>query len=116
MDSKSDFFDILNTCMTQYKAIFCLNQNTHENYELEPLLAALRQPVWDYLVENCPSFANRDCDPTEIFSSRVFNNLTEIEKNLFKTSYLLSGICQNCTNSLEVQCRIMLSRHRINGK
>jgi len=25
-------------------------------------LATIRQPVWDLLVQNCPSFANRSCE------------------------------------------------------
>ena len=45
--------------------------------EIEYNLALLRQLFWNILVQDCRSFANRNCNAqfSEIFSSSIFDKL-----------------------------------------
>lgn len=109
MDFKSDFFTCIHDCLSQYDIL--LNSAIDDiNLDYEIILSTMRQPVWDYLVQNCPSFANRNCDAqfSEIFSSCIFNTLSEQEKVLFMTSYKLRGYC-DCNEDVSVESRIMLN-------
>ena len=111
-DSKSEFFERLNDCLNCYN--HTLNSDTDmivDRDQIEYELATMRQPVWDYLAQNCQSFANRDCDAqfSDIFSSAIFNNLLEKERNLFQTCYKLLGTCMACDAELLTQCTVMLN-------
>ena len=92
---KSYFYKLLHVCFEQYDAL--LNSDNYDNdkeKDIEEFLACIRQPVWDFLALNCPSFANRDCDAifSEIFSSCMFDKLRIEERNMFQTSYILLSI------------------------
>ena len=102
---KSSFFELLHECFEQYNALL----NSDYNYDndkdkkiIEEFLSQIRQPVWDFLALNCPSFANRDCESifSEIFSNCIFNKLRIEERNLFLTCYMLKGHCDNCGEDL----------------
>ena len=52
----------------------------------EEFLALIRQPVWDYLALNCPSFANHsEAVFSEIFSCSIFDKLKMEKKYIFQT-------------------------------
>lgn len=108
-ERKSHFFEILNDTFLQYNNIFHSDSLTFS--DSEHLVARIRQPVWDFLVSKCPSFVNRDAEAqfSEIFSSCIFNELTEEEKSLFQTQYTLAGVCENCREPVSTQSKIMLN-------
>ena len=74
-------------------------------------LSNIREPVWSYLRDCCPSFRNRDCNAqfSEIFSSRIFNDLTPFEKSFFQASYFYRGVCQLCNSYLVVEEYVIVS-------
>ena len=60
-----------------------------ENLNYELLLSQVREPLWNFICEKCPSFVARDCNTqfSEIFQERVFSDLNDLEKSLFVTNY-----------------------------
>ena len=66
-------------------------------------LNAIREPVWDYVCQICPSFALKDCNAqfSEIFSTNAFKNLTETEKSKIVSVYSTIAYCKEhvITNS-----------------
>ena len=61
LETKSEFFSLLQSCLDQYDSLLNSNHYDNERIVKEALLTQFRQPVWDYLAQNCPSFTNRDC-------------------------------------------------------
>ena len=94
---KSYFFELLRECFEQYDALMSSENpdDEEESNVKEEFLALIRQPVWDYLALNCPSFANRDSEAvfSEIFSCSIFDKLRMEEKHIFQTCYMLKGHC-----------------------
>jgi len=77
-------------------------------------LTNLRESVWATVISCCRSFAARDMNAefSEIFSSEIFRNITDQEKQVFHTSFQLTGFCSNCsiiTNVIESLPVIALS-------
>ena len=64
------------------------------------LLDEIREPIWTRIIENCCTFVNRTCNAefSQIFSSKLFENLTEGERKVFEISYEVRGTCSNCGN------------------
>ena len=98
---KSEFFHILYICFQGYQDLLkadCI----FDELEVEYHLAALRQPFWDILIENCGSFANKNSDAqfSEIFSSVIFSRLLHEERILFQTRCRLDGFCNLCNKDL----------------
>ena len=81
---KSYFFELLCECFEQYDALLSSENpdDEEESNVKEEFLALIRQPLWDYLALNCPSFANRDSEAvfSEIFSCSIFDKLRMEEK------------------------------------
>ena len=61
------------------------------------LLDEIREPTWSK-IKNCGTFANRNSNAefSEIFSSNIFEKLSEGEKNLFEISCEFKGTCCVC--------------------
>jgi len=81
------------------------------NNGLEQNLFTIRQPVWDFLAQTCPSFTNRDCDAqfSEIFSSTLFNLFTLDEQAFFQSKYILKAFCDNCNVPSSIETPIMIN-------
>ena len=75
---------MLRECFEQYDPLLSSENpdDEEESNVKEEFLALIRQPVWDYLALNCPSFANRDSEAvfSEIFSCSIFDKLRMEEK------------------------------------
>ena len=117
-NAKSEFFEIMHCFISQYREIIASHasyrEQQNEEIVIDPLeleLSIIRQPIWDFLTQFCPSFANRDANAifSEIFSSNVFNTFLDSEKNLFETSFSLSGCCMGCNENLALHSRICLN-------
>ena len=76
-------FKALFNCMNQYENLLLHSETDTNNLEY---MAQYRQPVWDFLVQHCESFAHRDCDAifSEIFSSQVFNAIHQNTRGIEK--------------------------------
>jgi len=85
VETQSLFFDLITKCLKSYSII--LNSDNGDDRDNEQNLSVIRQPVWDFLVSNCASFKNRDCNAefSQIFAGQVVHNLTMQEKGLFET-------------------------------
>ena len=58
----------------------------------------VRHKLWGYIIANCPSFAQRDCNAqfSEIFQERVFSFSHKLEKFLFISRSSYSESCKTC--------------------
>ena len=65
LNRKNEFFTILYDCMQRYR--FIVQDDSRSFMEIEYELALVRQPIWDYVIQNCPTFANRNCFFRNIF-------------------------------------------------
>ena len=76
------------------------------------LLKTIREPIWQKIIENCPSFVNKDCNAqfSEIFSSNFFvNMLSDHEKDIFLIVVKASGNCTSCNISKEKNVQTIVS-------
>ena len=55
-----------------------------ESPENSKLLEEIKEPLWAYLTQQCPSFLARDCNAcfSQIFEERAFGKLTPDEMNI----------------------------------
>ena len=78
---------LLRECFEQFDALLS-SENPDDEAESNvkgEFLALIRQPVWDYLALNCPSFANHsEAVFSEIFSCSIFDKLRMEEKYIFR--------------------------------
>jgi len=107
---RSEFFALIYDLITRYRCILNAGEPVNVS-EVEYNLAAIRQPVWGYVVQKCPTFVNRNCDAsfTEIFENTIFDSVFEEEKNLFQTCYTLIGNCKNCNKRLANNGKMILN-------
>ena len=93
--------------MIALKGIGLFYNNCGNGAELEHELALIRQPIWDYDMKNCPSFANQDCDVsfTEIFSDRILNTWEQEECSLFETKFNETSTFKNCGCNLSFESK-----------
>ena len=79
--------------------------------DIEVNLQTIRQPVWEFISQKCPSFANRDCNAqfSEIFSSCIFSFLTQEEKAIFMTRYNLKAFCNVCNVYFNIDSPAMVN-------
>ena len=88
-DRRSNIFEVVVRAINIYEAAI-ISSDTN-------LLSQLRQPIWDYIVSNCSSFALKNCDAvfSQIFTGNIFNSLSSEEQILFETSYNLEDLCSH---------------------
>ena len=112
MNRRSEFLSIVRESASFYEIILnSFEEREVSNCDIELNLEAVRQPVWDFLVQNCPSFVNRDCDAefSEIFSSCLFNLFIAEENVLFETRYTLKAFCNDCNLGFSVESPTMVN-------
>ena len=92
-----------------YSFLLLLNDIVTKSKEQN--LSLIWQPIWDYLVAHCSSFANPDFNAefSQIFSGHIIENLTDQESDLFETRYTLEGNCSNCGEALSLRYRKLLN-------
>ena len=75
------------------------------------LLAEIREPVWLYLIEQCTSFPQRDCNAcfSQIFEENTFGKLNAMELSLFATPRLFEPYCITCQKQVTLNSRIFLT-------
>ena len=109
LSKRNDFFSLVIDCLERYRSFL---QNDDLKFpDIEYELAFIRQPIWDYIRQICPTFARRDCDASfsEIFSDRNFNSWTPAERNLFETKFDVTGTCKYCGHNLLVEGREIIN-------
>ena len=110
---KSEFFTLVYRCSTFYEVLLNLlelEDNAIAN-DIEVNLQTICQPVWEFISQKCPSFANRDCNVqfSEIFSSCIFSFLTQEEKAIFMTRYNLKAFCNVCNVYFNIDSPAMVN-------
>ena len=98
-EESSDFFKLLQLSGTM-EILF-------EDYTMKSnafrLLDEIREPVWSKIIENCGTFEKRNSDAElqEIFGSNIFKELSEGERHVFETSFVIQGTCNSCGSEKE---------------
>ena len=104
----SDFFEIVFNSINSYQGgkppcsyRFLNSRESSTVVSIGSLMSTLnniREPVWNYLINNCNSFINRSSNAqfSQVFSSNVFNSLTNDENSIFQTTYSVKGYCDTC--------------------
>ena len=74
------------------------------------LLPEIREPVWAYLRQHCPSFLARDCNAcfSEIFEEKTFGELTPDEMSLFSSLRTFHSFCNTCKKDVTLNSSILL--------
>ena len=75
------------------------------------LLIQVREPIWDYIIQNCPSFIprNSDAEFSQIFSGNIFRSLASEERALFETYFKIEGVCSQCNHMNSRNNSVMVS-------
>ena len=102
-DNRSNIFNAIVRTLPVYD-VAVSNFNTQ-------LLSEVREPIWDYIVSECSSFAPRNCDAefSQIFTGSIFGNLSTEEKLLFQTSYSVEGTCLRCNKNNQRNASLIVS-------
>ena len=100
-NQRSNLFEIIMSVLQVYE-VAILNFDSH-------LLFQVREPIWDCIVSNCPSFAPRKCEAefSQIFTGTMFNSLSFEEKILFSSFYSVTGVCLESNKNIEKNCYII---------
>ena len=69
-----------------------------ESRENSKLSEEIREPLWAYLRQQCPSFLAKDCNAcfSQIFEERTFGKLTPDEMNIFSSLRTFQSFCETC--------------------
>lgn len=96
-NSQSEVLNILRQVCDLYDQI--LNQADGSEQDL----CHVREIVWTFLRQHCNSFTAMDCSAqfSEIFTQRIFSNLSIFEKNQLISNFAFSALCQNCSQHSE---------------
>ena len=89
--------------------------NTYSRYiesrENSKLLEEIKEPLWAYLRQQCPSFFSRDCNAcfSQIFE-RTFGKLTPDEMNIFSSPRLtFQSFCETCQKDVVLNSSILVN-------
>jgi len=102
---RSESFVLIYDIINRYRYILNTNEPV-DKLEIEYDLASVRQPVWDYVVQNCPSFENRNCDASLV---RFLILFMKRKKNLFRTTFTLTENCNSCNKKLDFSGNTILN-------
>ena len=77
----------------------------------DTLLRELREPIWIYLQQHCPSFLSRDCNAcfSQIFEERTFGDLSSEEMNIFSSQRIFESFCKTCHDNLAFKSSILVN-------
>ena len=69
------------------QSFFLTHAHGIESPENSGLLEEIKEPLWAYLRQQCPSFLERDCNArfSQIFEEKTFGKLTPDEMNIFSS-------------------------------
>jgi len=95
-NAKSEFFEMMHCFISQYREIWNINWSAANLGFFDTILPVI-----------CYHDANAGF--SDIFSTNVFNTFLDSEKNLFETSFSLSGCCMCCNENLALHSRICLN-------
>ena len=96
----SIFLRIIFECCNVYENLTRNHNQVSLNFNFDLLQIQVRDPIWDFVIDKCPSFRLRDCNAvfSEIFQEHVFE-FNEIEKAMFLTCYDYDFLCNTCGNN-----------------
>ena len=96
-NSQSEILNILRQVCDLYDQILNLVDGSEQD------LYHVREFVWTFLRQHCNSFAAMDCSAqfSEIFTQRIFSNLSVFEKNQLISNFAFSALCENCSGHTE---------------
>ena len=82
-----------------------------ESPENSNLLEEIKEPLWAYLREQCPSFLARDCNAcfSQIFEERTFGKLTPDEMNIFSSLRTFQSFCETCQKDVVLNSSILIN-------
>ena len=79
--------------------------------ENSKLLEEIREPLWAYLRQQCPSFLARDSNACfhQIFEKKTFGKLTLDEMNLFSSLRTFQSFCDKCQKDVVLNSSILVN-------
>ena len=82
-----------------------------ESRENSKLLEEIKEPLWAYLRQQCPSFFPRDCNAcfSQIFEKRTFGKLTPDEMNIFLSLRTFQSFCETCQKDVVLNSSILVN-------
>ena len=75
------------------------------------LLRELREPIWIYLQQHCPSFLARDSNAcfSQIFEERTFGDLSSEEMNIFSSQRIFESFCKTCHDNVAFKSSLLVN-------
>jgi len=82
-----------------------------ESRENSKLLEEIREPLWAYLRQQCPSFLARDSNAcfSQIFGEKTFGKPTPDEMNLFSSLRTFQSLCETCQKDVVLNSSILVN-------
>ena len=82
-----------------------------ESRENSKLLEEIKELLWAYLRQQCPSFLVRDCNAcfSQIFEERTFGKLTPDETNIFSSLRTFHSFCETCQKDVVQNSSILVN-------
>ena len=82
-----------------------------ESPENSRLLEEIREPIWAYLREQCPSFSARDSNAcfSQIFEEKTLGKLTSDEMNIFSSLRTFQSFCETCQKDVVLNSSILVN-------
>ena len=82
-----------------------------ESPENSRLLEEIREPIWAYLREQCPSFSARDSNAcfSQIFEEKTLGRLTSDEMNIFSSLRTFQSFCETCQKDVVLNSSILVN-------
>lgn len=82
-----------------------------ESRENSKLFEEIKEPLWAYLGQQCPSFLARDCNAcfSQIFEERTFGKLTSDEKSIFSSLTTFQSFCETCQKDVVLNSSILVN-------
>ena len=99
----SRFLDLIMNACEHYQHLESRYQSSEMSLPHTELTINVRNPIWDYVIANCSSFRNRDCNAqfSQIFQENVFNFSNDLDRALFVSSYQYNEYCSQCESQSE---------------
>ena len=82
-----------------------------ESPENSRLLEEIKEPLWAYLRQQCPSFWARYCNAcsSQIFEEKTFGKLTPDEMNIFSSLRTFQSFCETCQKDVVLSSSILVN-------
>ena len=107
----SELIYLLKETERAYNVIWYMYMNLTMSVNSGYQLYLVHERVWSFVSEKCHSFKSTDVNAqfSEMFSTKVFGQLSDQQASALTSVHYLSGQCNNCNNCVDSKVEIFLN-------